>query len=119
LSLSQRRKQIEYHFYINIHELINIQISADSHPITFVYASGGSRPIRRDWLIHLIGIASKHFFSSCHIVKITRRKIICLNLSNTRYFSGSKKTHCTYLCLGKNIKLIFYVIHTSDDVSKN
>jgi len=30
------------------------------------------------------------FFSPCHIVKIQRRKIIFLNLSNKRYFSGSK-----------------------------
>jgi len=29
-------KKIEEHFYINIYELINIHISADGHPITFV-----------------------------------------------------------------------------------
>jgi len=36
-------------------------------------------PVRyfsRDWLIYLIGIASKHFYSPCNIVKITRRKKI-------------------------------------------
>jgi len=33
-----------------------------------------SGPVRRDWLIHLIGIASKHFFSH-HIIKITIRNI--------------------------------------------
>jgi len=48
--------------YINNHELINIHISAAGRPITFVYASGGARSVRRDWLIHLFGIASKHFF---------------------------------------------------------
>jgi len=54
----------EDNFYINIHELINIHIlSADSHLITFVYEFAGPRPVRRDWLIHLIGIASKLFFS--------------------------------------------------------
>jgi len=74
LSLSKEDKKIEENFYINIHELIDINISADSHPITFVSASGGPRPVRRDWLIHLISIASKHFFSPCHIVKISRRK---------------------------------------------
>jgi len=35
--------------------------------------SGGPRPVRRDWLIHLIGMhCYKTFFSPCHIVKITR-----------------------------------------------
>jgi len=57
-------------------ELIHIYISADGHPITFVLASGGPRPIRRDWLVHFIGIASKHFFPPCHIVKITRKKFV-------------------------------------------
>jgi len=37
---------------------------------TFVSASIRPRPVRRDWLIHLIGIASKVCFSPCHIVKI-------------------------------------------------
>jgi len=29
-------KNLEDNFYINIHELINIHISADGHPITYV-----------------------------------------------------------------------------------
>jgi len=44
-----------------------------------------------EMLIDLIGIASKHFFPPCHIVKITRRKLIFLNLPTKIYFSGSKK----------------------------
>jgi len=35
LSLSQEKK-FEENFYINIHELINIYISADVHLVTFV-----------------------------------------------------------------------------------
>jgi len=33
-----------------------------------------ARLVRRDWLTYLIGIASKLYFSPCHIVKITKRK---------------------------------------------
>jgi len=47
---------------ININQLIYIHISADGQPIAFVLESGGPRPVRNDWLIHLIGIASKLFF---------------------------------------------------------
>jgi len=85
---------LEENFYINIHELININISADVHPITFVFESGGSRPIRRDWLLHLIGIASKHFFP-CHIVKITRRKIEKLTFQ-IKDISWTVKNHRNY-----------------------
>jgi len=72
----ERNNFFEDNCYINIHELINIHISADSHPIPFVWTSGGSCPVRHDWLIYLIGIATKQFFSSSHIVKITSRKKI-------------------------------------------
>jgi len=67
----------EENSYINKHELININTSADGHPIEFVLASGGPRPVRNDWLIHLIGIASKQFiFSPYHSVIFTWRKKI-------------------------------------------
>jgi len=46
--------------YINIHQLIYINISPDGQPIAFVQES--VRPIRNDWLIDLIGIASNYFF---------------------------------------------------------
>jgi len=36
---------------------MNINISSDGHPITFVEAYGGRRPVRRDWLIYLIDIS--------------------------------------------------------------
>jgi len=50
--------------YINIHQQININLSADGQPIIFVEASGGPRLVCRYWLIHLIGIAcSKECFS--------------------------------------------------------
>jgi len=55
----KEKKQFKDNFYINIHELININISCDGHPNTFVYASGGPRPVRRDWWVHLVGIALK------------------------------------------------------------
>jgi len=35
-SLLQGEEQFEENCYINIHELININISSDGHPITFV-----------------------------------------------------------------------------------
>jgi len=34
--LINKNNCFEDNFYINIHELINIHIAADSHPITFV-----------------------------------------------------------------------------------
>jgi len=48
LSLSGEKKYFEDNFYINIHELKNINISTDGHPITFVSASGGPGSVRRD-----------------------------------------------------------------------
>jgi len=53
------RNFLKENFDINFYELININVSAYGHLITLVWASGGPRPTRRDWLIDLIGIASK------------------------------------------------------------
>jgi len=57
------------------------------------------------WLVdHWIGIASKHFISLSHIVKITRRKITFLNLPNKMYFSGSKKNTVKLSCGSSSIR---------------
>jgi len=77
--------------YINIPEQINIYITADGHPITFVEASGGPGPVRRDRLIHLIGIASKLFFLLVILSFLPGEKSIFSNISNNIYLSGSKK----------------------------
>jgi len=56
----------------------------DGHrPVTFVIG-------RRDWLIHLIGIASTLFFLLVILSK-AQGEYFFLNLSNKRYFYGSKK----------------------------
>jgi len=51
----------------------------------------GLRSVRRDWLINLIGIPSKHFVLLVTFSKSQGEKYF-LNLSNKIYFSGSKKT---------------------------
>jgi len=87
-------------FYINVRELININISAasveklhgekSSNHICLSVWRTTPRSLRLvdqfDWNCF------KTFFSPCHIVKITRRKIYILNLSKRRSLWQYKTT---------------------------
>jgi len=68
VTFTRRKKIVENNLYINVHELINIHIISWWPSNHIFLASGGLRPVRRDCLIHVIGIIQNIFFSLSYIL---------------------------------------------------